>query len=372
MAIRVALLTSLPFLVAAHSNVIVPRPRNAIDALTDPRFGSCSLGHGCAPLNNGQGHCDYGASCGCQCVNGTSPCDIGQTCFWFSQGCSIGCPTCTGVKARDQVDICGLGMKAVVCDPRLRTYNVLAACNSEADLYRHNPWRAPGTAPVFDPCGKAGGGYPDPRGLGPGAADFINTTNAKHGDLGSEVLKPGPSQARWKAGSEVETVWGLRANHGGGFQWRLCPLSANLTEECFQRMPLPFVGRQYLQYPNGTRTLIPSKYAYANGSVAAITADGQMPIGITWATNPLPDGVQKGSVGNFSKDGKWEFEPPCDSVEMDGNTNLCSGERPFAISVVDIVKIPKGTAPGNYVLGWRWDVEETAQVWSTCSDITIV
>eukprot|EP00658_Telonema_sp_P-2_P085550 TRINITY_DN977_c0_g2_i2.p1 TRINITY_DN977_c0_g2~~TRINITY_DN977_c0_g2_i2.p1 ORF type:complete len:138 (+),score=11.78 TRINITY_DN977_c0_g2_i2:616-1029(+) len=137
-------------------------------------------------------------------------------------------------------------------------------------------------------------------------------------------------------------------------------------------MPLPFVGRQYLQYPNGTRTLIPSKYAYANGSVAAITADGQMPIGITWATNPLPDGVQKGSVGNFSKDGKWEFEPPCDSVEMDGNTNLCSGERPFAISVVDIVKIPKGTAPGNYVLGWRWDVEETAQVWSTCSDITIV
>jgi hypothetical protein len=127
---------------------------------------------------------------------------------------------------------------------------------------------------VFDPCGKAGGGYPGAE--GPGAADFINTTNAKHGDLGSEVLKPGPSQATWKAGSEVETVWGLRSNHGGGFQWRLCPRSTKLTEACFQQNPLPFVGRQSLQFPNGTRRLIPSKYAYANGSVAAITADNQV------------------------------------------------------------------------------------------------
>ena len=41
---------------------------------------------------------------------------------------------------------------------------------------------------------------------------FTNTTNAKFGDLGSEVLKPMPSQATWEAGSEVETMWGLRAN----------------------------------------------------------------------------------------------------------------------------------------------------------------
>eukprot|EP01048_Picozoa_sp_COSAG05_P007745 COSAG05_NODE_557_length_8701_cov_28.619972_5_plen_227_part_00 len=110
------------------------------------------------------------------------------------------------MKARAQVDICGKGMKAVICDERLRTYNTKAPCNTEADIYRWNPWRAPGTAPVFDPCGKAGGGYPG--NAGPGAADFVNTSNAKHGDLGSEVLKPGPSQATWKAGSEVETVWG--------------------------------------------------------------------------------------------------------------------------------------------------------------------
>ena len=51
-------LASFPLLVTAHSNVIVPRPRNAVDALTDKRFGSCGLGKGCAPLNNGKGHCE--------------------------------------------------------------------------------------------------------------------------------------------------------------------------------------------------------------------------------------------------------------------------------------------------------------------------
>ena len=48
-------------------------------------------------------------------------------------------------------------------------------------------------------------------------------------------------------------MWGLRSNHGGGFQWRLCPRTAKLTEACFKQHPLPFVGRQSLQFPNGTR-----------------------------------------------------------------------------------------------------------------------
>lgn len=116
------------------------------------------------------------------------------------------------MNARAQVDTCGKGMKPTICDPRLRTYNKGAQCGSTADTYQHNPWRAPNTAPVFDPCGKAGGGYPFGWKVGPGAAMFTNTSNAKFGDLGSEVLKPMPSQATWRAGGEVETMWGLRAN----------------------------------------------------------------------------------------------------------------------------------------------------------------
>ena len=96
-------LAALP-MALAHSNVLVPRPRNAVDALTDPRFGSCGVGKGCAPLNDGTGHCGYGASCGCVCVNGTEPCNIGQTCFWFSQGDSTS-PSCNVWQA------CVLGLR---------------------------------------------------------------------------------------------------------------------------------------------------------------------------------------------------------------------------------------------------------------------
>ena len=40
---------------------------------------------------------------------GTSGCDNGQACYWYQQGCSIGCPTCDSVSGRVQIDICGLG-----------------------------------------------------------------------------------------------------------------------------------------------------------------------------------------------------------------------------------------------------------------------
>ena len=38
----------------------------------------------------------------------------------------------------------------------------------------------------------------------------------------------------------------------------------------------------------------------------------------------------------------------------------------------DMVKIPADLTAGKYVLGWRYDCEATAQVWSNCADITVV
>merc|ERR1712093_621966 len=38
-------------------------------------------------------------------------------------------------------------------------------------------------------------------------------------------------------------------------------------------------------------------------------------------------------------------------------------------SVMDEVNVPN--KPGEYVLSWRWDCEETDQVWSSCADIVI-
>ena len=109
------------------------------------------------------------------------------------------------------------GARATVCDARLRTYATDAACNSAEDHYRYNPWRAPGTAPVFDACGKAGGGVDAASAAHPsGAAFFTNTSHNVLGDLGSQVLPPTPSMASWARGAVVEATWSMRANHGGG------------------------------------------------------------------------------------------------------------------------------------------------------------
>ena len=44
----------------------------------------------------------------------------------------------------------------------------------------------------------------------------------------------------WVAGGVAEVGWGIIANHGGGYSYRLCRREEGgaLTEECFQQMPL--------------------------------------------------------------------------------------------------------------------------------------
>lgn len=43
----------------------------------------------------------------------------------------------------------------------------------------------------------------------------------------------------------------------------------------------------------------------------------------------------------------------------------------FNWSIQDKIKIPAGLAPGAYSISWRWDCEETPQVWNSCSDVMI-
>merc|ERR1719162_1863103 len=38
----------------------------------------------------------------------------------------------------------------------------------------------------------------------------------------------------------------------------------------------------------------------------------------------------------------------------------------------DNVKVPSELPAGRYVLGWRWDSEQSAQVWSNCAVIQLV
>lgn len=227
------------FLVAtgnAHSILISPRPRNAIDTL-DKRWGANGSSPDVWQHQFGNVH---GAACACR--NGTeAACLSGQTCLWMSVGCTIGCKECDGGVVGNKstgtnpngLDRCGSGKKATNNNPLHRTFNrnCTGSCiGSKDDFTKFNPWRAPGSAPVYDPCGRAGGG-PRPTA---GKGEYVTTAYAKLGNMGSQ-LPTMPSGAVWQAGAVVETMWSVRANHGGGWQFRLCPLGSALTEECFQQ-----------------------------------------------------------------------------------------------------------------------------------------
>lgn len=334
-------------------------PRNAVDrnlpAWRGGKFGNQTCEHVAAPTH----------TCwGCDCENGTEACQIGQTCVWFSQGCSIGCKSCDGGESNPNYkDRCGSGMKPTNNDPKFRTYNRNAVAMSKEDLYQFNPWRAPGNAPVYDPCGMAGGG---PTWVSTGLS-YVDTKFAKQGDLGSQVLPPNPTGIVWPTGSTVEAKWSIRANHGGGYQYRLCSATQGLTEDCFRQTPLEFAKQTWLEFRNGTRLELEGKYL----------SEGTVPANSTWAMNPIPFCDEREDLCTPSSIiTEGSFQPACHGGDLRNNATdprphpLCSGVFPFGVTIVDALIVPD-VSPGDYVLGLRYDCEMTAQIWQQCADITI-
>jgi len=337
---------------AGHGALVNPPSRNAIDREIKG-------------YHPGHEHCN--------CANSSGICNNAQACFWYSQGCSIGCPTCDTLSGRFQKDLCGNGMKPTILEPGLRSVNRDAAALSKYDVYQHNPWRAPGSAPVQDACGMAGGTPTDTAEW----AWYDATKYAKKGDVGSKVLPEYPSATKWTAGALAEVTWQVAANHGGGYSYRLCPASEPLTESCFQKHPLKFSGKQFLVRSDGKRLQI-------NGT---FTTQGTTPEGSMWALNPIParclsgdchDGkpcrpvaedplCAKGDCTPCDDTPNPAFQPLCDEKSF----GVCSGNE-GGVAVIDIVHIPADLAPGKYVLGWRWDCEATAQVWANCADVTVI
>ena len=225
MPVSVRFLTTLalPALAHGHAAMVHPRPRNAVDADMAPWNQSmpdflpvsatgkelsslCPVGKGGGKFK-GDGDAELSG-------------ENGQSCFWFSQGCSIGCPQCLPTNEMNpgpthygkNTDFCGNNMKPTICDPRLRTFGKTKTgwpeCGSEEDRWRSTPWRSPGSAPVLDACGMAGG-TPTQTHSG---AQYYPTPHAKQGDLGSKTLAPAPTGEVWEAGSEVEVSWTINAN----------------------------------------------------------------------------------------------------------------------------------------------------------------
>ena len=85
----------------------------------------------------------------------------------------------------------------------------------------------------------------------------------------------------------------------------------------------------------------------------------------TQNAHALPPCILYSRCDNFW-DGTPSFPPPCDDCKSRG------GMGSSTVARRDMVKIPADLTAGKYVLGWRYDCEATAQVWSNCADITVV
>eukprot|EP00928_Gymnodinium_smaydae_P017880 TRINITY_DN16827_c0_g4_i1.p1 TRINITY_DN16827_c0_g4~~TRINITY_DN16827_c0_g4_i1.p1 ORF type:complete len:388 (+),score=27.65 TRINITY_DN16827_c0_g4_i1:48-1211(+) len=360
--------------VDAHGMLIVPPSRNSMDkALPEFKDGAFTMksdGCNCADISGG-----------CPAGLGPRAGGNGQPCLWFQQGCTIGCPKCTLTRGHYNASACeNPTVSATVNDPKWRTMNLDAEAGSADDVYRFNPWRAPGAAPVQDACGIAGGS--DKVHLAD-AAVFQETKFAKFGDYASKSLPQLPTGVVWAVGSVVEVAWGIRYNHGGGYSYRLCPVNEELTEECFRKIPLNFTGMPSLRWNNGKELFYKPMYL----------TEGTSPPGSMWARNQIPriDDSAEGSwepwdKRNLCQDGARgkgcrAFEPICEEAtppwhkiepqSRDSDVEgICSGDWTGGM-LVDRVQIPTWLPPGQYVLGWRWDCEETAQVWTNCADVTV-
>ena len=165
-------------------------------------------------------------------------------------------------------------------------------------------------------------------------------------------------------------------------QYRLCPADQPLTEACFQQTPLEFDrAKQQLVWINGTR--LPIEGMFVDG-------EATWPRGSTWARNPIPRintdnrGLDPAAAAacpgpdGLSGPGCTQFTPPCaaDRGPEPWSSDLsyqgqCSGDWTAGL-IADTILVPAHLPAGDYVLGWRYDCEETAQVWQNCADLKVV
>jgi len=187
------------------------------------------------------------------------------------------------------------------------------------------------------------------------------------------------------------------------------------TEECFQKTHLSFVGNEsWIQFGDdeANRTAFP----------AVRTSSGTNPSGSQWTKNPIaacggPDGGGLPGLPHSTIIGKLMHHTPCTNPQFepilkevikghpqfapsDGlygfgmghctsithlringtfipSDTACSEEEHafwfarFNFNIIDKVQIPKNLAPGKYLLSFRWDAEQTPQIWTNCADVTI-
>ena len=109
----------------------------------------------------------------------------------------------------------------------------------------------------------------------------------------------------------------LLALHQSVRSYRLCPQSSLLTEDCFQRHPLEFVGN--------TTDIVSATGTVLHTIPAARTTVGTTPPGSEWTRNPIPDRHDLGVPPNFPPPVPGLARHCCDEGCADGCANSRDG-----------------------------------------------
>lgn len=137
----------------------------------------------------------------------------------------------------------------------------------------------------------------------------------------------------WTVNKTVEVETAINNNHHGFYQFRLCPVHngdyAGIKESDCAKHPIEFASKQVGVKSRFAGKTLPGDEpeSYIDAHDKAGSVDGS-----TWR-----------DVSSYKEDGTV---------------------------YVDTLKVPN-LPDGTYVLQWRWDCIETAQVWSSCADINL-
>ena len=65
------------------------------------------------------------------------------------------------------------------------------------------------------------------------------------------------------------------------------------------------------------------------------------------------------------------FTIRCPGLYGFGTNAAFPGFPLFLFTVMDKVEVPAELSPGHYVLSFRWDCEQTPQIWTACANVNI-
>ena len=159
-----------------------------------------------------------------------------------------------------------------------------------------------------------------------------------------------------------------------------------MTEECFQQTPLAFASsHQTIRYEDGSHPAVKIE--------AVDVKQGTVPAGSTWRRNPVPacncdsgfvcsaDAESSSQARAYEEQSDpggqcstgLQFDAPVPKLFGFWVSNDAPVDAPLSIvSIVDELRVPAELVPGEYMLSFRWDCEQTPQIWNSCADITIV